>query len=422
MMGVIKKLILLIILAINILCFGNTVLERKVIIPKGGFDSYYVHPLNIFLLKDNAVSILVSDIKHNFLYTNNNLITIDRDYKKYFINAFAENDRVKFVYCPILKEIWPGTKSIDIYDVLKGLDKPAKSIEIPEKMQDNLPGELFTAPQMPGKYYVFCTEETFRGILAFTRYLCGGHAVGFAKPYLAEVEKGRISKYKEIKYGGKKNEDFFAKEIIIDAKMLHCLGFRQKHSPGKNYPPRNSPVILYYAGCDLKKKKVTQNHNVHEINCDPGSYDFGPLSMAYKDDEVFIVFSFHKYPFRGAPQNDIKQITSDIYYFQYSDKTAGDTVQIAKGFMPLVKVDSIGNVYVFWSDYDGTFVCKTKKDDKWSDEKIILADVDVLPSIIYRKYVSVEFDSENNLHIVFPSNGNIVYAKIKLDSMSDKQD
>ena len=115
--GFIKKLVLLsIVISLSILSFGDTVLKKKVILPKGGFDPYYYRPLNIFLSKDNTASILVSDIDHNFLYTNNNLTTIDKDYEKYFINAFVENDRVKYVYCPIIEEIWPRVKSIDIYD------------------------------------------------------------------------------------------------------------------------------------------------------------------------------------------------------------------------------------------------------------------------------------------------------------------
>jgi hypothetical protein len=410
----VKNQALLIILAISTFCFGSTVLERKVI-SAGKIDCSNIRSLDIFLTKDGNVSVFIKE--HNlFLYTNNTLITIDKEYgdgSKYFINAFAENDRIKFAYCPIVKEIWPGTKSIDIYDVLKQLDKPAESIKIPEEMQNKLPGEIIAIPQVPDKYYIAYTEEKFTPAQYFAHFLSGGHGFGSAKPYLAEIENGRISRYEKVKYGGKRIEDFFTKEIISDGKMIHYLGFRSE--PGHQGAPLNTPVILYYAGYDLKKREVAQSYNVYEINCDPGSYDFGPLSMTGKDDKVFVVFSFHKYPFRGAPHNDFSQIKSDIYYFQYGNKSAGNAEKIAKGFIPLVKLDSVGNVYVFWMDYKGNLFYKTKEKDKWSAEKIILTDVDILLSIISMKYVSMEFDSKNNLHIVFPSNGNLTYAKVRLD-------
>jgi hypothetical protein len=282
-------------------------------------------------------------------------------------------------------------------------------------VQDNSPKKLFAIPQIQDKYYILYAEETFRGISALTRYLGSGHACGYIKPYLAEAEKGRISSYKEIQYGGKRAEDFLVKEIISDAKMIHCLGFRQQHPFGSALPPLQSPVVLYYAGYDLEKKKVTQNHNIYEINYDWGSYDFGPLSMACKNDKVYIAFSFHKYPYRGAPQNNIQQIASDVYYFQHGNKAVGNAVKIADGFGPLAKLDSTGNVHIFWVDYNGNLVCKTKENDKWSEDSIILTGVDMLSKITFSRCVLVEFDSENNLHIVYPSNGDMVYAKIKPD-------
>jgi|GEM_PF-2083366 len=415
MLQSLKKPVLLIVCAISTLGFGDTVLERKVI-SDGKVNCSDIRSLNIFLTKDGSASVLVQE-NNLFLYKQNNLRTIDTK-ERMLLNGFVEKDHVMLAFL-----VFHGNHTcpdIDVYDVQKGFDKPVESIEVNEKMKHGYPDKLIAIPQTPGKYYVFYTEEKFTPTRYLMLFLSGGHAYGNMKPYLAEVEKGRISRNKEIQYGGKRDESFHVKEIINDSKMIHCLGFRNKDTPGP-YIPRDSPYILYYAGYDLKEKKVTQNHNVYEINYDPGSYKFGPLSIACKDNEVFVAFSFYKYPYRGA-HFDIKQITSDVYYFQYSDKTASDTVQIAEGFMPLVKVDSIGRVYVFWIDYDGNLICKIKKDDKWSDKKIVLTGIDILsPRIVCNKYISAEFDSENDLHIVFPSKGKLVYGKVKLDFTPDKQ-
>jgi hypothetical protein len=419
----VKKLLLLIVLSFNTVCFGNTILERKVVIPKGKFDSFYVHPLNIFLSKDGRVSILIYDQKNLFLYTNNNLSITAKDREKYFINAFMENDRVKFVYCPILEEIWPGTKSVDIYDVLKGLDKPETSIELTEDMQDELPGKLVTVPQMPGKYYIINSETKYTVAQFIRHVLSGGHGYGYNKPYLAEVDKGRISRYKKIKYGGKRVENFGIAKYIIDTDLMHCLGFR--HEPG----PSASTVNMYYAGYNLQEKRVTQTANVYELIGGKGfdNKSFGPWSMTCKGDKVFVVLSLYKVPSpRELPLIDyIKQnmVDSNIYYFQHDGQSTTDAVKIAEGFSPLVRLDSDGNVYVFRVDYKGRLIMKKKKKNEWSDDEIVLTKIDVLWSFVSERYkcINIEFDDENNLHIVFPSNDNIVYAKIKLDSIFDKQ-
>lgn len=414
-----KKLVLtlfLVPLTVNNVNAENQVLERKVLSSKM-FNCSDIRSVNIFLTKNGSAYVLVQE-KNIFLYMQNNLRRIDKK-GRMLLNGFVEKDRVMFAFVVFRENhIYP---CIEVYDVQEGFDAPIESVEIIEEMQDEFPEKLVAIPQMPSKYYIFYTREKFSLIQAFTHILSAGHSSGCAKPYLAQVERGKVSKYEEIKYGGKKVEDFFVKKSTIDTTMLHCLGFRQQYNPRNTFPPQNSRFILYYMGYDLEKKKVTQNHSVYEINYDWASYNFGPLSIGCKDDGVFVVFSFHEYPFRGAPQNEIKQITSNIYYFQYSDKTASKTAHIAKGFMPLVKVDSLGNVHVLWIDHEGNLFHKTKKDHGWTKEEVILNNVDIYPAIVSTRYICAEFDKDNNLHVVFPSDGDLIHAKVKLDVTADKQ-
>jgi len=250
------------------------------------------------------------------------------------------------------------------------------------------------------------------GTTRFTRYLCGGYCSGYAKPYLAEINKGKLSEYKVIRYGGEKYESFSVGECISNAKMIHCLGLRHPKSHDGVIEP-NSPMVLYYAGYNPNQEQVVQSSNIYEIKADPGNYDFGNLSLAVNDSNAFIVFSIYKCPFRGAPHSDIQKITSDIYYFQCGNNSNVNAVKIANGFVPLVKLDSMGNVYVFWLDYNGNIVYKVKKDNRWSDERIILSNI-MIPEILDHKYFSIEFDEENNLHAVFRTSEGIVYTKLKL--------
>ena len=408
-----RKEVLLIVLVICTLSFGPTVMERKVVIPEGGFDSYYLHSFSIFLTRDGKASILIDDLKHLFLYTQNNLKTVDIDRKNnIFLNGFVENDHAMLAF--VISPERYRYSGINIYDIQKGFGKPAAYIKIPIKLQDTPLGRLIPVPQMPGKYYILSNQETFLGVEAFTRCLGGGHISGYAKPYLAEINNGEISEYKKIKYGGKKYEDFNIKEYVSTVEMIHCLGLRHpKEHDGVLEP--NSPVVLYYACYNPKEEQVVRSSNIYEIKSGPGSYKFGPLSLAVNDSNAFIVFSFHKYPFRGSPQNDIQKITSDIYYFQCDNNSTVNAVKIAKGFVPLVKLDSAGNVYVFWLDYNGNIVYKTKKDDRWSDERIILTGATMVSDVIFKKYFSVEFDEDNNLHVVFRTSEGIVYTKLKLE-------
>jgi hypothetical protein len=55
-----------------------------------------------------------------------------------------------------------------------------------------------------------------------------------------------------------------------------------------------------------------------------------------------------------------------------------------------------------------------RKDGRWSEAEIILSDVGICPYVVYGRKISAEFDKDNNLHIIYPSNDNLIYAKVKL--------
>jgi len=179
-------------------------------------------------------------------------------------------------------------------------------------------------------------------------------------------------------------------------------------------PIINSEIILCHVCFNLETMKVNQCHDIFKMTYDPGSYDIGTQSISCKNQNVFVVFTREEYAFRGAPRGNIQEIKSDIYYFQYFNDRTSDAVKIGKGFLPQVRFDSNGEVYVFYIDYSGNLVVKKKENDCWSDNQIILSQIDLLPEITFMKCLDVKFDNENNLHIVYPSKGSLIYEKRKL--------
>jgi hypothetical protein len=388
--------------------YGSTVLEKKVI-AEGKIDCSDIVSLDIFLTKECDAFVLVdARIGDGYLFFPKNMLHIFRKNDQIRLNAFVENNKLMlpFVKTPERYKY----SDIEIYDIQKGLNDPITSIEIPEKMQDECPAKLIAFPQTPGKYNVFYSMEKFSIEQSLVHMLSGGHGAGCRKPYLADIMENRVSKYKEIKYGGERIENFITKESLNDGNLIHFLGLRQEYRVQQS-PSLHSPFILYYAGYDVEKKEVTQTANIYEIAWDPGSHDFGPLSMTCQSGSVFVSFPWKTYAYRGVSQNNIQKIRSDIYYFQYFNNIPSDTSQIGRGFLPQVRLDSHGTVYVFWVDYSGNLICKTREGNMWSKEQVILSGIDLLPQITFQKYIAVEFDNEDNLHLVYPSNGKLVYEK-----------
>ncbi|MBN1406773.1 MAG: hypothetical protein JW956_03235 [Calditrichaceae bacterium] len=358
---------------------------------------------------------MIHDLYKLFLYSDDNFKQVGI-YKKnnIFLGGFMENDRLLLAFVE-----WPERytySGVNIYDVQKGFDKPAKYIAIPPKSQSKPVDKLLTVQYTSDNYCVISTQETFFGVEAFTRYLCGGYAIGYAKPYFAKIEKNQMSLYKEINYGGEKYEDFEIRQIIYGTKLIHCLGKRHPKYVSQGVLPPDSSVVLYYAGYNPEERRIMQNGNIYKTISDPNSYDFGTVSLNVMKDKAFVAFTLHKHPYSGLLDGNIKQTSSDIYFFE-SDQPA-NTIKISEGFLPNVKFDSKGNVHVLATDSDGRlFIIRKDKDNKWTDKQFILKDVKISSDFLFKdKYIDAEFDKDGNLHVVYPANdGNIVYVKMKLD-------
>jgi hypothetical protein len=177
---------------------------------------------------------------------------------------------------------------------------------------------------------------------------------------------------------------------------------------------------LYYADYNLKKRKVTRNLTIYEKtprydeNTETG-FNYGPLSIDNFGDDVFVVFSWRGRRRSNRKGFDIKEFESDIYYRECIKDRFGDIEKIAEGFSPIVRADLFGNVYVVWVNSEGDFFYKVRKDDRWSEAEIMLSDIGISPYVVYGGHISVEFDKDNDLNIIYPSNDNLIYAKVKLD-------
>jgi hypothetical protein len=229
------------------------------------------------------------------------------------------------------------------------------------------------------------------------------------------MQDDKMLKSRKIRYGGKINETFVIKEVAKGKDSIHFLGLRGpvevRSAPGFAW---NKPVILHYVDYNIKKRKATRKHSIFKNTPNAISSYYGPLSIDNFEDDVFVVFSWVQSISKTRPI-PIKDFKSDIYYYQYSDNASGDVERIGDGFMPLVKVDSFGNVHVLWVNNDGGLVHKVKKNGSWSKEKVIINNLDIYTCITIVRYISAEFDSDNNLHVVYPSGGNLVHAVVNVN-------
>jgi len=392
-----KKQILLLIFAMSTFGFGDTVLERKVLSDSGSIDCSKITWVKMFLTQNNRPFILVLtyDPGPYLLYSTDGAIGVKKEYGVYF-GGYVKNDQVILTF---KKE-----DNVVFYDVQKGFSQ-IKSVKITEELKWSRLNGVIPDSQEDDKFYIPYDRNT---VPWWARIIpAPDGSVCYAKPFLTEIKNDKILRDYEVEYEGKRAESYLIADVTGSAKMIHFLGFRDGVRRNKEV------MMLYYAGYSTGKKKVVQNYNIFEKE-EIGLNHFGSLSMACKKDDIFIVFPWTATPLGGAG-GDIKKITSDIYYFQYCSKTAGKTVQIAKGFTPLIKLDSTGRMYVFYVDYEGNLVCKTKRGDIWNKDKIILSGIDILPGTSdISLSIAAEFDSEDNLHLVYPSKGSLIYEKRKL--------
>ena len=328
-----------------------------------------------------------------------------------------------------------------VYKVLNGM-KLVTRINIEDTLHERFSSaSRYRGPFSPGKIYrVIPVPEagnSFYLLACRWRFpvhpgeflktvISGGHGISYWKPFSVEVRDEKLAKPRKLRYGGKIEESYYIKQVINHEDLVHFLGFRRQEEPAWGRRKRTSEsMMLHHAAYDLKKKKVIHTHTIYtispkiEIGNNRTNF-YGPLSIDASGNDVFVVFSWvqERLQPRPVPINDMK---STIFYWQYSNGVASEVEKIADGFMPLVKVDSSGTVHVLWVNKNASLVHKAKRNNKWSKDTILFNNLDVDHRIISGRYISAEFDKDNNLNVVFPSNGNLVYAKLRLNLMPGKQ-
>jgi hypothetical protein len=379
---------------------------------------------DLFIDKDNRVFI---EAASHYLWLNNNQIKTDQ-YGEY-LNGFVRDGCVHLAF---LKE----KQNVDIYTVGKDIklenriaigDFPRGSpVQVISVSGDNntycVLGSRTQSPWNPVKFMVNIKPD-------------GG--LYYDKPVLAEGRGQTLLKYFKIPYGGKIDESYIVKEVLTGKDKVCFFGFRTQDQY-RNWP---TSEILHFAEYNMKKKKVVQSQDIYEELPDFNKSDkprtrnlylelssYWHISADSLNDDLFIVFSWHGFRFSKivngvVPRINMENINSPIYYSQSSGGTFGDVKMIGEGILPLVRADSLGNVHVIWSNSNGDLVHKVKKGDKWGKEQIILDNVIDTKEIweswpqerLQLQKICAEFDKDNNLNLVFTSNGNLVYAKVKVD-------
>ncbi len=244
-------------------------------------------------------------------------------------------------------------------------------------------------------------------------FVSGGHGIYYVKPFLAEVQDGKIGKPQKLRYGGKIDETYYIKQVVQSGDLVHFLGFRQQEVRAWGKPEgKFTPVILHHTAYDLKKKKVTQTNPIYtdtpRLEKDTGiNYFYGDISIDALDNNVFVAFSWKKRKFSTE-----EYYIESIFYWDYSQGKAGKTEKIADGFLPMVKADSLGNAHLLYVNHKANLMHKVKRNGIWQKDDVLVDRVDTKP---YIENIAAAFDKGNNLHVVYPSDGKLIHAIIKVD-------
>jgi len=459
---------------------STQVLERKIIAEK--VTDCDMHQMRLILNDSDNVLITMDKL----LYINNNLIRIGT------LTMYDDNDNMTKIkgideFCCALLDgfvkdnqfyvaSW-DVNTVNIYKVQKDVELISRIKRIEFEISPNYE-KVITIPNQEDSYYFFGHYETLPlNPIELVRTIRGfGEGVYYFKPFLAEVQGDKIIRRIKLPCGENVDESYMVQEAIGGKDSVHLLGFRNVDVPfigkwgpiklvypsgyglkqsnfdgGNYYRDRDitQSIILHYSDYNLKKGKNTRNCKIYEntpgYNENTDTYcDYGVLSADTKDDDVFAVFSWVEWRRHHAGSTMVKyqglqhkegfslnDVNSSIYYWQCSDKSYGKAEKIAEGFCPLVRVDLLGNVHVFWLNRSGNIVQKVKRDGKWSNENVILTGVSTKPiiytkgcsvkdkdrpeAILYTKFFAAEFDKDNNLHAVYPTAEGVVYTKIKLE-------
>jgi hypothetical protein len=407
----------LVLLTMNTLYARDHILDRKVLSNKM-FNCSRIYSINLFIDDGNNTFVLIGVQGENrygndFLYMNNKWEVIDEQGK--VLNGFIKDG---YFHLAFQKD-----EDVVIYNIQKDMKfvsrikSHIKIGGITRKIGSYRNRVIPLSDQNSSYYFLSRYNKFSANPWELFKHVTSGHGTYYTKPFLAEIQDDTMLKSRKIRYGGKIDESFVVKEAAKGKDSIHFLGFRGAETPETSGTPglaENKPVILHYADYDLKKKKTVRKHSIYENTSkyDKNSntyFDYGLFSIDNLDDDVFVVFSLVEMQ-RG---ND--NIKSYIYYCQSNNSSFSDIEKIGNGFLPLLRADFLGNVHVVWIDSNGGLAHKVKRNDGWSEEKIILNNVDIYSGIISTRYISAEFDKENNLHVVYPSGGSLVHTVVKVN-------
>ena len=371
-----------------------------------------VYSTNLFIDDEGEVFFLVND----YFIADNNSVSMAR--RGRFLNGFLENGRFYTAF--------EQFGNINIYDVKEGfkLAKRIKIIDVPNIFWAGATfGRIIVAPGESDSYLLAggCGKFPSNPFDFLFHFTSGGHGIIYKKPILGQIRGDEMVRYLKFRYRGKVDESFVIAETVRGEKSINFLGFRRQESPsmGLRYP--RQPFILYYVDYNLDKRKATRNHVLFEA-ISPGrgkdvytTVQYGPLSMDSVGDDVFVVFSWYGVERRDKSKFDVKNCTSDIYYWQCAEGRFSEVEKIAEGFSPIVKADLKGNVHVFWISGDGVFFYKVKKEDGWSQAEEIIWEENLSSKYVYSRDMSVEFDKDNNLHMIYLLKRELIYVKAALN-------
>ncbi|MFC1739033.1 hypothetical protein ACFL1G_08300 [Planctomycetota bacterium] len=324
----------------------SQVLDWKVLSNKQ-FNCSDISQTTLFIDNDNNAFVLIgimgeNRFGNNFLYMNSNWVVVD----KYgiLLNGFIKDGSLQLAF--------KKDEEIVIYKVQKDimLAHRIKIMGVPQGIDPSHSRVISVSEQNSSNYFLKrCVKLPANPVERLRTILSGGHGIYYKKPCLSEIQDDKMLKYQKIRYGGKIDESYVIEEVATGKDLIHFLGFRMPEEAGTQLV-LNETVVLHYAGYDVKKKKIIRKHSIYENipkydrNTDTNSY-YGQLSIDGVDDDVFVVFSWVEKKVNIKKFN-IKEVKSDIYYCRLYNNSFGDIEKIANGFLPLVKIDFVGNVHV----------------------------------------------------------------------------
>jgi hypothetical protein len=378
--------------------------------PTATFVGSEIRSVKMFIDADQNTFVIVKAGDEVFLYMNDNPM----DLKQYgdIWDIFLKDGHFHFY-------VWKDG-NICIYKLTTGSDiKLVTRINTQGSFQVTGIDDIIAISEPENTFYLLSTRssrpvhpgEFIRDVIS------AGHGIHYAKPFLIEVRDGKLSKPRRLSYGGKIDESYYIRQVVTRDNLVHFLGFgrQEVHDIAEEKPI----VTLQHVAYDLKKNKAVQFHaictNAPKLKMDRDNLFYAPLSMDVFGNDAFVVFSWlqENQPRLTIPK--LKDVNTPIFYWQYSNGVTGEVEKIADGFNPLVRVDSSGNVHIFWVDKNASFIHKAKLNGKWGESTVLVNNLDVDFGIITGGRVSAAFDKDKNLHVVYPSGGNLVHSVIRVN-------